>query len=186
MLFEKHFPKTLKLLGMRAKDLCQLYLKELGLSENEIQSAEDLRYFAGFLRQKLRQEIQVVEVAQWESIHCLLVEMDFSFEVKADKGTVIVNPSIQVLALNEKNPVLDRDKGLYVFVAGGKKGTVTERRLDSFEAELIDLLLEDRKYTPDQLLLMIRESDENASIPSTEDARKRFYSLIEADILRLV
>lgn len=184
MVLEKHFPKTLKLLGPRAQDIRQLYIDEMGFSEGDIESGEDLRYFAGFIRQNFRDEARLIEVAQWESIQLLLRDQDLSYRVNADAGTVILNPSYQVVILNSANPELARDQGLYIFVRNFS-GKVIEHRLDSFEALLIDLVTEDRKYTPDQLLATIDEERE-VPLPSTEERQKKFKSLIDADILRVV
>lgn len=78
--------------------------------------------------------------------------------------------------------VLSRDKGLYCFVYSPKKNTVVQKRLDPYEAHLVDLLSEDMLCTKSQLLELAVSFEFRPSL-SREEWQNRFQTLLEHDII---
>ncbi|WP_413584269.1 hypothetical protein [Bdellovibrio sp. HCB274] len=149
--FERSFPKTTAYLGVMLKPALESYLKEMEWSSWLLQ--DHWRYFSGFIRQKYPEKPALRELVNWEWIHAWLEIQPF--EIEKSKGKQItVNPSLQVLALTENNSELQREKGLYTFVYDQETVKIAERKLDIYEAALLDLLAEDRIYTEEQLLEM--------------------------------
>lgn len=178
MSFEKYFPKTLAILGAEGEALMESYRREMSLSEK--MAWQDLRYFAGFLRQKVLLRGEACEVAQWEWIQCYLQNEDFLYELKADAGQVLLNPSYQSLSLQQYNSILQRDAGLYIFVFHRQKKLIVEKSLDLLEAHLVEALLEDRKYSQEQLLAAVSLELPGAA---SEEWQQRLQLLLSGDIL---
>ncbi|WP_413574644.1 hypothetical protein ACLVWU_10480 [Bdellovibrio sp. HCB290] len=149
--FERSFPKTHQYLGVMLKPALELYLKEMEWSSWLLQ--DHWRYFSGFIRQKYPENKVLHELTQWEWIHAWLEIQPFESEKNYGKQ-ITVNSSLQVLALPEGNTKLQREKGLYTFVYDQDSVKIAERKLDIYEAALLDLLAEDRIYTEEQLLEM--------------------------------
>lgn len=185
-LFEKYFPLTCEVLGTRKKNLQDEYLKQMGFSSKQHQeSVGDLRYFAGFVRQKNLAMPEVIETAQWEGAKYLLSTVDMDFGVIADQGTVILNPGLQTVEVKFAEDILQRAPGLYALV---RNQEIIEVRLEAYEALLLDLVQEDRKFTPQQLLQMmdLEESSFAWPWPTPEEREKRFEKLVQQGILKLI
>lgn len=182
ILFSKLFPLTEKALGFAAHKVRDSYLQEMEWSSWLLQ--DHWRYFVGYLRQKFPDNKTLREVAHWEWVLAWLEIQPFE-AFSGEVGVLTTNPSLQIVALTEVNSVLKRDKGLYAFVYNDKKATVVERSLDAVEAKAIDLLQEDRKYTPSQLADMLAVCGEITTSFNKEDWQKKFLSLCEAGIISL-
>ncbi|WP_374028719.1 hypothetical protein [Bdellovibrio bacteriovorus] len=178
-LFDKIFPLTKQGLGFTANKLRDSYLEDMEWSSWLLQ--DHWRYFVGYLRQKFPDRMDLMELAHWEWVLAWLEIQPFDVGA-LEFGLVVINPSLQVVSLSQDNPVLKRDKGMYAFVYSDDRGTVVERSLDVYEAQIIDLLQEDRKYTPEQLVQAALLSDEITPRLSPEEWQKKFLSL-QADAI---
>lgn len=181
--FQRFFPLTLQLLGVGAAVLCADYLCEMELTD--IKEAADLRYFAGFVRQRFGPNENLTTVAQWEWIQAWLTNTDFDFSRKVDEGCVEVHPSLQILEIHQRNETLQRDPGLYAFVFNDKQKQVVEVSLDLMQAQLLDLLSEDRKYSSEQLLAMAIESSAIQPPPGLGEWQKKYFLLEQSGLLRV-
>lgn len=179
-LFSRIFPKTEKALGIMAAKMRDLYLAEVEWASWLLQ--DHWRYFAGFLRQRFPENTGLLHLVHWEWVQAWLEIQPFVFSTP-EPGTVLLNPSLQIVSLTEKVSELNRDKGLYAFVYSDKKATVVERSLDVFDAQFLDLLQEDRKYTSSQLIQMVDLSGKLATQLSPGEWEKKFLSLCEDSII---
>lgn len=179
-LFSQIFPETSKALGFTSNKIRDLYLQEMEWSSWLLQ--DHWRYFVGYLRQKFPDRKELIELAHWEWVQAWIEIQPFESS-PSESARVILNSSLQIVSLHQDNGVLNRDKGMYAFVYSDRKTTVVERSLDVYEAQIIDLLQEDRKYSPEQLLQMALMSDEITPQLSSEEWQKKFLSLREDDIL---
>ncbi len=180
-LFARLFPATLKALGFTAQKIRDQYLDEMEWSSWLLQ--DHWRYFVGYLRQKFPERPEVMEVAHWEWVQAWMEIQPFDMQ-DSEKGLVSVNPSLQIVTLSQDSAVLNRDKGMYAFVYSDRKTTVVEKPLDMCEAHLIDLLHEDRKYTPTQLVEMAALSTEITPQLSSQQWQNKFLSLCDDAILK--
>lgn len=179
-LFGRLFPRTQKNLGLAATRMLDIYLQEMEWSSWLLQ--DHWRYFVGFLRSKFPENKALLELAHWEWVQTWIEVQPFE-EAPAEDGIIQVNPSLQIIHLSVPNPVLSRDQGVYAFVYDAKTATVVEKRLDVYEAQILDLLHEDRKYTEKQLIDMALISDEIDTQLSVEEWGKKFKSLCHHAIL---
>lgn len=178
--FANIFPLTHAALGFTATRVRDLYLQDMEWSSWLLQ--DHWRYFVGYLRQKFPEKNELFELAHWEWVRAWIEVQPFEGD-KAEPGIVSLNPSLQVVSLTVNQPVLSRDKGLYAMVYSDQKVTVTERSLDVFEAHILDLLQEDRKYTGQQVVEMAQVSDELGSQLSGQEWEKRYLSLVNDAII---
>jgi len=181
--FQRFFPLTIHLLGAGSSGICRDYLSEMELPK--ISEAADLRYFAGFVRQRFLENKNLTIVAQWEWIQAWLTNTDFSFSSRSDEGCVEIHPSLQILRVPERNETLQRDQGLYGFIFNEQQNKVIEVSLDLLQAQIIDLLSEDRKFRPEQLIAMAMESAPTSPVATLEEWQKRYFSLEKSGILRM-
>lgn len=179
-LFSRIFPETEKVLGSFSAKVRDEYLQDMEWSSWLLQ--DHWRYFVGYLRQKFPENRALLELAHWEWTQAWIEVQPFEM-IKSEPGLVTLNPSLQVVSLSTNNPVLKRDKGLYAFVYSVEKSTVVERQLDVYEAQIIDLLQEDRKYTPTQLVEMALLCDEITPQLSSVEWEKKFLSLCQEAII---
>lgn len=178
-LFIQIFPKTAQALGVTMAKMRDLYLQEMEWNSWLLQ--DHWRYFVGFLRQKFSSHQPLLELAHWEWVLAWIEIQPFSFS-RENEG-LHLNPSLQVVSLSVANPALGRDKGLYAFVYCEKKATVVERNLDAYDAQLLDLLQEDRKFSSAQLLAQAALSEELSPQLSSTEWEKRFLSLQQDGII---
>lgn len=179
-LFGRIFPETQKALGFTASKVCDSYLAEMDWSSWLLQ--DHWRYFVGFLRQKFPENIELKELAHWEWVKAWLEIQPFEAS-QGEAGIVNLNPSLQIVPLTQRNSLLERDQGVYGFVYSEAQESVVERPLDVYDAKIIDLLQEDRKYTPAQLVEMAALSDEITTQLSSVEWEKRFLSLSKDAII---
>ncbi len=178
--FANIFPHTHAALGFTATRVRDLYLQDMEWSSWLLQ--DHWRYFVGYLRQKFPEKNELFELAHWEWVRAWIEVQPFESD-KAEPGIVSLNPSLQVVSLTVNQPVLSRDKGLYALVYSDHKTTVTERSLDVFEAHILDLLQEDRKYTGQQVVQMAQVSDGIGTQLSAKEWEKRYLSLVNDAII---
>jgi hypothetical protein len=177
--FVRIFPRTHEGLGVMSSKLCAEYLKEMEWSSWLLQ--DHWRYFSGYLRQRYANKQTMIELVQWEWIHAWLEIQPFEMPRGASKQ-VVVNPSLQTLKLSHDNDVIHRKQGLYTFVCDQESVKITERKIDIYEAALLDLLAEDRAFTEEQLLEMALL--EEVSSPITKDEwRKKIEVLLGYEII---
>lgn len=181
-LFALLFPKTRGHLGLAADRLRDEYLQNMDWSSWLLQ--DHWRYFVGFLRQKFPGQSEILETAHWEWVQAWIEIQPFDGESLSEPGIVALNPSLQIVTLSRKNPILKRDKGMYAFIYNSATATVGERPLDLVDALFIDLLQEDRKYSKKQLLEMASLSLKAAPALSSEEMEKKFLSLVADGILK--
>lgn len=173
-----YFPKTLSALADEAQALVRDYLEELPWQGGSLTS--HMGYFAGFIRQR-KPRTSCAEVAQYEG--AILSAATQRNEVPSEGVSApAVNPSLHVVPISQAADVLGRDKGLYVFVYAPKKHTVVEKRLDPYEAHLVDLLSEDRACTKSQLLELAMSYEFRPSL-SRDEWQKVYDLLLASDII---
>ncbi|MGZ3772200.1 MAG: hypothetical protein ACXVCY_05505 [Pseudobdellovibrionaceae bacterium] len=152
-LFSRIFPLTGKLLGGQAIALQDAYIDEMEQTGWLLQ--DYWRYFVGFLRRKFIKNNELMEVAHWEWVQAWIEVQPFSHD-SGEKDVVSLNPTLQTVNLKENNAELKKEKGLYAFWFDIKHGFIAEKKLDIYEANLIDLLEEDRTYSFDQILQRVQ------------------------------
>ncbi|NUN05669.1 MAG: hypothetical protein HUU57_07900 [Bdellovibrio sp.] len=172
--FADIFPHTHTALGFMASRVRDLYLQDMQWSSWLLQ--DHWRYFVGYLRQKFPEKKDLFELAHWEWVRAWIEVQPFDVGA-LEPGVVSLNPSLQVVPLTIEQPVLGRDKGLYALVYCDQKATVTERALDVFEAHILDLLQEDRKYSRQQVVQRAQLSEEIGTQLSAQEWEKRYLSL---------
>ncbi|WP_253720860.1 hypothetical protein [Bdellovibrio bacteriovorus] len=179
-VFSRIFPLTQQRLGLAAKRVRDTYLEEMEWSSWLLQ--DHWRYFVGFLKQKFPDNKELGELAHWEWVKAWIEIQPFDLGAM-EAGLVFVNPSLQIVSLSQANSVLNRDKGVYAFVFSDKSHKVSEKALDLYEAQLIDLLQEDRKFTKEQLIQMALLSEVTPTI-AAEEWEKKFSQLVSNDIIK--
>ncbi|MEN0057341.1 MAG: hypothetical protein AAGB31_00795 [Bdellovibrio sp.] len=177
--FSRLFPLTQVLLGETASRIAEIYSEELEWSHWLLQ--DHWRYFPGSLRRKFPQHLEFTEVAQWEWVQASL-EIQPLLKNKKERHIVSCNPSLHIAVLTEERLLLQREKGVYAFVYRAVKDTVVERKLDAYEAQIIDVLQEDRKYTREQLIQRMTLDEELPSL-SRNEWEKKVLSLCQDGII---
>ncbi|MFS4459750.1 hypothetical protein [Bdellovibrio sp. HCB2-146] len=180
-MFVSLFPLTNRFLGLAANKIRDEYIREMNWSSWLLQ--DHWRYFSGFLRQKFPQNREIQEVGQWEWIQAWLETQAFETTGLGDSGTVVVNPSLQYVNLENAVPALNRDAGLYAFIYSETKNRIVESKLDAHDAEAIDFLNEDRKFTQDQLIEMLVTNSENRQSLTREEWKNKVAALIQRDFI---
>lgn len=178
--FSRIFPKTSEALGVTVTKIRDAYLQDMEWSSWLLQ--DHWRYFVGYLRQKFPDRPELYELAHWEWVQAWMEVQPFG-SASGDPGQVSVNPSLQTVSLSTFHQVLKRDPGLYAFIYDEEKATVVERPLDLYEAQILDILQEDRKYTQAQLLAMAMLSDEIPTHLSEPEWKKRLVGLLQDAII---
>lgn len=180
-VFPKIFPRTQQLLGLAADKVSAEYLQNMEWSSWLLQ--DHWRYFSGFVRQKFPNNSELRELVHWEWVLAWLEIQPFSSIYKEDVGTVVLNPSLQIVRLSKDHPLLQKSEGLYVFVYDPMQMRVVERPLDVHEAALLDLFGEDRKYSVEQLVDAALLVEELLSSLSRSEWQSKVNGLIEAHVL---
>lgn len=173
-LFTRLFPKTIQTLGVAANKIRDAYLQEMEWSSWLLQ--DHWRYFPGFLRQKFSQNEGLFEVTHWEWVQAWLEVQPFSLPL-SDPGTLVLNPSLQIVSLTAKRDFLDRPQGVYAVIYHESQHKIIDRKLEACEAHLLDLLNEERKYTFSQLVEMACLQDSLRIKFTTEDLTRKLHSL---------
>lgn len=180
-VFIKIFPLTQKLLGLAADKVSSEYLQGMDWSSWLLQ--DHWRYFSGFVRQKFPNNNELRELVHWEWVLAWLEIQPFSSIYKEDVGTVVLNPSLQIVRLSKDHPVLQKPEGLYAFVYDPMQMRVVERRLDIHEAAILDLFGEDRKYSVEQIIDAAMLVEDLLSTLSRAEWQDKLRGLIDTHVL---
>lgn len=180
-MFAALFPLSKKYLGVTADKMAEDYLQEMTWSSWLLQ--DHWRYFAGFLRQKFPLNKELQELVQWEWVHAWLETQAFQASGLGDLGQAVVNPSLQYINLSHAHALLGRVPGLYAFVFSEQQEKIIEKSLDMYEAELLDLLMEDRKFKPVQLTEMLATTSELEPQLDLVQWQKKFHGLKDTAII---
>lgn len=180
-MFAALFPITKKYLALTAEKMAEEYLQEMSWSSWLLQ--DHWRYFAGFLRQKFPANKELQELAQWEWVHAWLETQAFQSSGLGDLGQAVVNPSLQYISLSSAHALLGRTPGLYAFVFSEQSESIIEKNLDVYEAELLDLLLEDRKFNPLQIIEMLAQTSEVEPKLTQPQWEQKFKGLQDSAII---
>jgi|GEM_PF-5027933 hypothetical protein len=184
-MFFEIFPQSFPLLQTERagadSTLWKIYLDEMELSE--VRSWEDLRYFAAFVGQRIGRETFVAESLLWEWVSYSLAKQEIESHGKGEQGRIFLNPLISFVRLSHAHPEFHKEPGLYALAWNEQMGLVIEHRLEPLEAQMIDLLEEDRKYTKEQLLEMSLLELPSEFQTSKGEGEKRLQSLLQANII---
>lgn len=181
VLFSKLFPQVENTLGVAAHKLRDEYLTEMPWSSWLLQ--DHWRYFAGFLRQKFPDYQELLDLAHWEWVQAWIEIQPFDLSSYSKSIHVELNPSLQIVNLRVDNPMLDKKLGMYAFAFDHTQNVVTETQLDIYQAYLLDLIQEDRKFTKAQLIEMALIGDEISPQLSSEQWYQKLTSLQEAGVV---
>jgi hypothetical protein len=151
--FAALFPLSKKYLGLAAAKMADDYLAEMTWSSWLLQ--DHWRYFAGFLRQKFPDNKELQELVQWEWVQAWLETQAFQSTGLGDVGQIVVNPSLQYINLEHAQGILGRAEGVHAFVFSERLNAIVEKHLNIYEAEILDLIMEDRKFNLEQILEML-------------------------------
>lgn len=168
---QKQFPHTVKLLNRDLKEILTSYLEEFPWQGPLL--TEQFRYFPVFLKRKF-QDSRLYLTAQREWLWSYLSYADFGFPPQ-EQGRIIANPSLQSLYTLFELPELHLTEGLYIFYYDYSQGKVREYKLDVYDAAVVDMLQEDRKYTLDQLIEQVQMMELDANLPREVWAKKLSY-----------
>lgn len=176
--FQRHFPVTTKALGADLKENLKSYLHEFPWQGPLL--TEHFRYFPVYLKRKT-QDSRLYLMAQKEWLWSYLSFADFGFPPQ-EQGRVIANPSLQILYMLFEIPELQLTEGLYIFYYDYSRGKVREYKPDIYDAAVVDLLQEDRKFTLDQLIDQVQMIELDRTL-AREIWVKKFSSLAEQGII---
>ncbi len=180
-VFGRNFSRTQNYMGVMAKKLCEDYLAEMSWSSWLLQ--DHWRYLPGFVHHKFPQNSELQEIVHWEWVQAWLDVQAFYYQGLSDPGMIVMNPSFQTVHLSKDSPTLQRSEGLYAFVFSEKSQAIVEKALDVLDAQFMDLLQEDRKFSEQQLLEMLAEVTEIQPAPSASDWKDRLQDLLAKDIV---
>ena len=172
--FTHVFPQTSVYLQGKSSALIKKYLSEFPWQGPLL--SEHFRYFPFFLKGQVGDPALCL-LSQKEWILSYLSFADFGLQQR-DLGQIVINPSLQTLALNP---------GLRLFYYDEARNEIGEHEADILDAALLDLLLEDRKYILDQLCAQDQVLDRGSGFTgfSEGEIRKRIHFLISKGILLL-
>ena len=184
-MFYEIFPKSFPLLqserGGADSIIWRVYLEEMELPA--VRSWEDLRYFAAFVGQRKGRNTFVAESLLWEWVSYSLTKQEIESHGKGEQGRIFLNPLISFVRFSHAHPEFHKEPGLYALAWNEQAARVIEHRLEPLEAQMIDLLEEDRKYTKDQLLEMSLLELPLEFQTSKGEGEKRLQSLLQANII---
>lgn len=180
-VFFEIFPQSYPLLQGLDSSLWKIYLEEMELATAP--SWEDLRYFAAFVGQRKGRDHYAAESLLWEWVSYSLAKQEISTQGKGEAGRIILNPLISFVRFSQDHPEFSKSRGLYAMAWSEDLHCVVNHRLEPLEAQMIDLLEEDRKYTQEQLLEMSLLELPNEFRTSKFEGEKRLASLLRANIL---
>lgn len=175
--FRKLFSFSLQYFG-EARKVYRDYMLEMPWNEGLVR--DHFRYFPEFIRRRFSAGLYY-ELFLWEWTRAYLSYVDLGDFSKSEPQNLKVNISLMVCALTDQTAaVLKRDPGLYAHVYSVRLGRVTEKHLTIIEAEILDLLSEDRKYSETQLFEMLAVGSQ----VSNEKYVQALAALRESDIIK--
>lgn len=170
--FEQIFQKTSQLLGKHRERIFTEYLQEFPWQGPLL--SDHFRYLPAFLKQTTKNP-ELFLTAQKEWLWCFLSYSNFGWP-RPEAKVLHLNPSLQVLTVPKS--LGDFHEGLYVLFSDPASSTVREHRLDIIQAEIIDVLSEERKFSRQQLLEQLEGPQ-----TSQDDSSKKLSNLIELGII---
>ena len=173
-----HFPQTSSYLKGGLRELIKDYLKEMPW-QGPLVSAH-LRYFPIFLKRKF-QDARLYLIAQREWLWSYLSFADFGFP-PPEAGRIFVNPSLQSLYTEEDISEVQLTSGLSVFYYDYAQFKICEYKMDVWDAALVDVLQEDRKFNQAQLLEQVGMMELESPLARTE-WEKKLSCLISAGMI---
>ena len=179
--FEALFPHSKKYLGFTSDKMVEDYLQEMTWSSWLLQ--DHWRYFAGFLRQKFPTNQVIQELVQWEWAHAWLETQGFQATGLGDVGQAVLNPSLQYVNLEHAHLILGKAEGVHAFVFSEHQQSIVELHLDIYQAELLDLIMEDRKFNPAQLIDMLVATSEVEPKLDKKQWQDKLEELKSSDII---
>lgn len=105
------------------------------------------RWFPVFLKAQ-GAPAELTEICHWEWLHFSCAQLDWG-KPKLDPGQVALTPGLQVIHIEKAATQLSIEAGLHVVYACG--AGVNTRALTAEQALCLDVLQEDRKFSPHQL-----------------------------------
>jgi len=175
---KKEFPQTVQYLKSSYLGALRNYLQEFPWQGPLL--AAHFRYFPVFLKRQF-QDSRLYLIAQQEWLWSYLSFADFGFPVQ-EQGRVFSNPSLQSLYINSEISEIQKTQGLYILYYDYSENKVREHKLDVYEAAVVDMLQEDRKFTLDQLLDQVQLMELGGPL-SKEQWLKKFSSLVREGII---
>jgi hypothetical protein len=177
--FQREFPKTSSYLKTELVEVVKLYLLEFPWQGPLL--SDHFRYFPVFLKRKF-QDSHLFLIAQKEWFWSYLSFADFSFPAP-EPGRILVNPSMQSLYSVAEVEEVQLTPGLFLVYYDYARQKVLDFEVDIWDAAVVDLLQEDRKYTLDQLIEQVLLVELDASLSREEWQKKLFYLTSEGIIL---
>jgi hypothetical protein len=138
----------------------------------------DLRWFPVFLKMQNCPR-RLLELAEFEFLRSQVYTNEMG-RPRLEPGLLALNPSAQFLEVHEPLPEIGRGPGLYCLVKEG--GRFFEMELSLAQALLLDLLREDRKYSPEQLLQQAELHEVKLGL-TREEWQRTLSSLIERGVI---
>lgn len=145
---KKELPLVAQVLKSELKPVLVSYLREFPWQGPLL--TEHFRYFPIFVKKKFS-DSRLYLLAQGEWLSAYLSFADFGLPAQ-EEARVLLNPSLQTLYVPFELAELSLTSGLYVYYYDSVHHRVRRYKLDIYEAALVDLLGEDRKFTRDPLL----------------------------------
>lgn len=167
-VLRKEFPQTSAYLKGGLRELLKDYMKEVPW-QGPLLSAH-FRYWPVFLKRKFK-DAHLYLIAQKEWLWSYLSFADFGFPPE-EPGRLLVNPSLQSLYTDEDVLEVQLSAGLTAFYYNYDKNSLCEYKMDLWDAALVDLLQEDRKFTLDQLLDQVLMVELDMQLPREEWQKK--------------
>lgn len=169
------FPLTLGRLQEMQSKILDDYERELPWQEGLLD--DHFRYFSVFLKKRFPLE---AELSQWEWVRHFLSYQDFSTLAPSKSLLPVLrpNPSLQIIEADLVAPILGIEPGLYALAYQSQKNSIVETQLSIRDAEILDLLEDDRETTLEQIELSLSESGK-----TREEIQKDIQVLVKNEIL---
>jgi hypothetical protein len=176
--FQREFPKTSSYLKQDLFEVVKNYLLEFPWQGPLL--SDHFRYFPVFLKRKF-QDSRLYLIVQKEWLWSYLSFAEFGTPVQ-EQGRILVNPSLQSLYSLTEVEEVRLQPGLFFVYYDDSRQKVRDYKVDAWEAAVVDLLQEDRKYTLDQLIEQVLMTELEAPL-SRAECRKKLFNLKSEGIL---
>ncbi len=177
--FRREFPKTSSYLKLDLTEVMRSYLSEFPW-QGPLLSGH-FRYFPIFLKRTVH-DSDLYLIAQKEWFWSYLSFADFGLP-SHEQGRILLNPSLQSLYCTSKVEEVELTPGLTFFYYDYSLQRVREYKGDPWDAIVVDLLHEDRKYSLDQLIEQALMMKLEVSLSRQEWLKKFFYLKSEGILL---
>jgi hypothetical protein len=180
---QRQFPKTATQLTATLKvklaEVVASYLLEFPWQGPLL--SDHFRYFPVFLKRHF-QDQRLYLIAQKEWLWSYLSFADFGIPIQ-EQGRLLVNPSLQSLYSEVEVEEVQLAPGLALFYYDYSQQKVRDHQMDLWDAAVVDLLQEERKYTPDQLIAQVSLMELETPLSREEWRKKLFYLKAEGILL---